>query len=250
MALTVGAFITCTNPVENSELFYECLQSALGFCDDVVVVNGKFDWEEEFDWPVIGEHFQRGYEQLNTDWVVHLDCDFILHEKDYDNIRLAFSENNHLPALSFWKFQIFIPTRYHLKSRLVIAVNKGAYKNDIAFDSGSDLCQPSFFGKELKPDEVQEARIPFYNYEKLLKSKEQVARDAGRMDRAYYKHFGKYQLSKDGTDESAFEGWLEMVKGRFTKHTQTLDEQPGIMKNVIKNLKPEQFGYDGWGELK
>lgn len=246
--MSIGAFITKTRPEQRGDTYEQCLQSAMGFCDRVVTIDGEKTWPKEFDWKIIGEHFQKGYENCDTDWVIHLDTDFIFHEKDYDKLRQAFTDNLETPALSFWKYQIFIPERYTLKSRLVLAVNKAKYGDRIRFNSGGDLCQPSLDGKYISPDDVPEARIAFYNYEKLLKTKEQVKEDCGRMDRAYYQYFNKYQLGTDGTDESAFDGWCDMVKGRYKKHTNTLslEEHPAVMQDTIAGLYPYQFGYNGW----
>lgn len=248
--MALGAFITKTRPEQRGDTFEQCYAMAKECFDVVTVIDGDKTWPHEFDWPLIGQHFQRGYEQCDADWVFHLDTDFIFHEKDYAAIRQACRSD--APALSFWKYQTFKPTRYTLKSRLVIAVNKGKYGDRIRFDSGSDLCQPSLDGGYLSPDGTAESRVAFYNYEKLTKTKEQVMEDCGRMDRAYHRHFGKYQLSKDGSDESAFEGWCNMIRGRYTKHNNflELEDHPKVMQETIKNLKPEQFGYDGFGMLE
>ena len=247
--MKLGAFITKTRPEKRGDTFEQCYAMAKECFDTVTVIDGDKTWPQEFDWPLIGQHFQRGYEQCDADWVFHLDTDFIFHERDYEGIRQVCISD--APALSFWKYQIFKPNRYTLKSRLVIAVNKSRYSDRIRFDSGSDLCQPSLDGEYIKPDSIPEARIPFYNYEKLTKTKEQIMEDCGRMDRAYHRHFGTYQLG-NGTDESAFEGWCGMIKGRYTKHNNFLDiaDHPKVMQETIKNLKTEQFGYNCFGMLE
>lgn len=247
--MKLGAFITKTRPEKRGDTFEQCYAMAKECFDTVTVIDGDKTWPHEFDWPLIGQHFQRGYEQCDADWVFHLDTDFIFHERDYEGIRQVCISD--APALSFWKYQIFKPNRYTLKSRLVIAVNKSRYGDRIRFDSGSDLCQPSLDGEYIKPDSIPEARIPFYNYEKLTKTKEQIMEDCGRMDRAYHRHFGTYQLG-NGTDESAFEGWCGMIKGRYTKHNNFLDiaDHPKVMQETIKNLKTEQFGYNCFGMLE
>jgi len=224
------------------------LKSAGGFSDEVSLIDGKDTWPKEFSWPVIGEHFQRGYEKCTGDWVFHLDTDFIFHEQDYTAIRQACKDNPEAPALSFWKWQFILPDRYTLKSRLVIAVNKKKYGDRIKFNSGGDLCQPSLDGEYIKPESVPEARIPFYNYEKILKTKAQIAEDCGRMERAYKRHFGSYQMGSDGTDESAYQAWLKMTVGRFYAREQKhipLSDHPKVMQETIELLKPEQFGYNG-----
>lgn len=251
MAL-ISAFITITDPYNRGDLYGQCYKSAQGFADEVIVIDGKDTWPKEFSWPVIGEHFQKGYEQASGDWVFHLDTDFIFHEKDYDAIREACRINSEAPALSFYKHQYILPDRYNLKSRLVIAVNKGKYGDRIKFNSGGDLCQPSLDGEYINPDSIPEAKIAFNNYEKPIKTEAQIKDDIGRMDRAYKRHFGKYLYGEDGTNESAFGGWLRMAVGRTNKPLKhvPLDSHPKVMQETIKNLTPDQWGYSGFGNIE
>jgi hypothetical protein len=250
--MKIGAFITITRPEERGDTYKQCLAAAREFADVVTVINGEETWPYEFSWEVIGQHFQAGYVTTEADWVIHLDTDFIFHEMDYGLIRQACIDNNNSPALSFWKYQFVLPDRYNLKSRLVLAVNKGKYGDRIRFDSGGDLCQPSLDGQDLSPDTVPEARIPFFNYEKILKTEAQIKEDVGRMARAYQRYFGTYTLGGPD-DDSAFEEWLKMTKGRFNGRSQErvgLSFHPEVMRETIKNLKPEQFGYSGLGHLR
>lgn len=264
--MTIGAFITFKTPERRGDLTVG-LDSILQWSDQIVYVDGakmpgymkflieylnKTDsiktvckyWPTEFDWSFIGKQFQLGYEAATTDWVFHMDSDFIFHECDYDAIRKACENAGDAPALSFWKYAFISPNQYNLKSRLVIAVNKGKYGNRIRFDSGADLCQPSLDGKELKPDDVPEARIPFHCYEKILKTKDQVKDDVGRMARAWQRHFGEYKLGGPD-DESAYKEWYRMMLGRFSKPQQQIpiESHPKVMQETIKSLRPEQFGY-------
>lgn len=268
MALKLSIFTTTTSPSKRGDMIKEAMQCYADLADEVINVSGDYAsftlnntkqkvirsiWPKEFNWPFIGQQFQKGYEAASGDAVIHADLDFIFHEQDFTLIRNAaeIMLENHLPAMSFWKYQFILPDRYNLKSRLVIMVNKRDFGNRIKFDSGGDLCQPSLEGVELKSNNVPEAQVPFYNYEKLLKTKEQIADDVGRMDRAYKKHFYKYVYGKDGTNESAYNGWLKMVKGRFFKPQQLieLNKHPKYVQQTIKNLKQNQWGYNGFEEL-
>jgi len=248
--MRIGSFITITRPEQRGDTYKECLTAANGFSDVVTIINGEESWPREFGWDLIGKHFQAGYATTDADWVIHLDTDFIVHEDDYDAIRAACQANNEAPALSFWKYQFILPDRYNLKSRLVIAVNKGKYGDRIRFDSGGDLCQPSLDGRELTPDLVPEARIPFYNYEKILKNRSQVRDDVGRMARAWERYFENNKLGGPD-DESAFSEWLKMTVGRFKRPQErvALSFHPRVMRDTINNLTPEQFGYSGFGYL-
>ncbi len=250
--MKISSFITITNPHRRGDTYDQCLESARGFSDEVITVDGGDTWPYEFEWPIIGQHFQKGYNQAVGDWVIHLDCDYIFHERDYGRIIRALRDHDNEPAVSFYKWQFILPDRYNLKSRLVLAVNKKRFGSRIKFDSGGDLCQPSLDGVKLSLDEVPQSGVPMYNYERILKTREQLTEDAGRMDRAYFRHLGSYQFDSDGDDIKAYEGWLRMAKGRFSKPQQfiKLSEHPKVMQGTIRNLTPENWGYSGHGNLE
>lgn len=249
--MKLGAFVTITDPERRGDPFSACEWMIKETFDTAVAINGKKSWPQEFSWELIGQHFQAGYRNCQADWVFHIDCDFIFHERDREAIRQACIANNDAPALSFYKRQFIAPDRFNLKSRLVVAVNKGKYGDRIRFDSGGDLCQPSLDGVELKPESVPEARIPFYNYEKILKTKEQITDDVGRMARAWHSHFGEYKLGGPD-DQSAYDEWYKMTAGRFQKPQEhiLLADHPKYIQDVIHSLQPGQWGYDGFGLFK
>lgn len=252
--MKLGAFITITRPHERGDTYDQCREMAEDCFDEVKIIDGRNSWPREFSWPIIGEHFQAGYEECQTDWVVHLDCDHIYHEDDYDQIREALSNHNDQPAVSFLKRQFILPNSFNLKSRLVVAVNKGKFGDRIKFDGGgeSDLCQPSLDGKLIRPGEVPDISIPIYNYEKILKTKAQIMDDQGRMERAYKRHFGHTQYGSDGSNQDAFNYWIKAQIGKFNKPQEhiSLESHPKVMQETIKNLKPEQWGYSGFGNLE
>jgi len=248
----ISSFITITRPEQRGDTYKQCLESAHGFSDEVAIIDGKDTWPQEFDWKIIGEHFQKGYDHATGDWVIHLDTDFIFHEKDYRKIRAELQFYNEYPALSFYKWQFIQPDRYNLKSRLPLAVNKGKFCDRIKFDGGGDLCQPTLDSVGFDLDEIPQSGIEFYNYEKILKTKEQIMEDQGRMERAYKRHFGEYQMSSDDTDQSAYDCWIHMQVGRYTKPLKQipLSYHPAVMQETIKNLKPEQWGYNGFNNFE
>lgn len=266
--MKIGCFVTLTDPERRGDLYSEILSCYTDLFDELVIIDGSskekvsddsrfesvcqnYVWPQEFSWEFIGQQFQRGYELSTADWVFHCDADFIFHENDFKSIRAACERHNDAPALSFWKYQFILPDRYNLKSRLVIAVNKRKYGSRIRFDSGGDLCQPSLDGLELKPGSVPEAQVAFYNYEKILKTKEQITNDVGRMARAWQRYFGQYKLGGP-EDSDAFNEWLRMAKGRFSKPQQhvSIDTHPKYMKHTISNLQEENFGHSGFGYLE
>lgn len=266
---SLSIFTTGSYMSERGDHYIESLNSYKELADQTVLILGdklvdlKFEpfalgidfmvhnWPKEFDWPFIGEQFQRGYDACSSDWVIHADLDYIFHESDFGKIRQALRDYPSSPGISFYKWQFVQPDRYNLKARLVIAVNKGAYGDRIKFNGGGDLCQPTLDGRLLDLAEIPQAGVPFYNYEKLTKRVEQVADDVGRMDRAYFKHFGKY-LYGEGDDQSAFDGWMKMMLGRYDRPSEKipLNKHPKYIQETIKNLKPDQFGHSAFGYLR
>lgn len=270
--MKLSIFTTASSPILRGDLWEQSLKCYMDLADEVQIIDGKptnktnnglhiwvdqpktevlfYKWPKEFSWEFIGQQFQRGYEACTGDWVLHMDLDFIIHENDFEALRQNLEVYNDEPAISLLKRQFILPDRFNLKSRLVVAVNKGKFGDRIRFDGGgeSDLCQPSLDGKLIRPGSVPDVAIPFYNYEKILKSKEQIMDDVGRMARAWQRHFGEYKLGGPD-DESAYREWLKMVKGRFQKPQEhmPLESHPRYIQGTIKNLTPEQWGYSGFG---
>ena len=265
--MKLSIFSTVSDPIRRGDCWLPSVQCYAELADEVILVNGsQYEtftglpmnvklvnnlWPDEFDWSFIGQQFTRGYQACTSDWVLYADVDMIFHETDFSLIRRVFEDNPNQPAMSFWKYQFILPDRYNLKSRLVLAVNKRILGDRVKFDSGGDLCRPSIDGVEINPSTAMESRIPVYNYEKILKTYSQVSNDVGRMARAWQSHFGEYKLG-GADDESAFDEWAKMTKGRFTKPQQRIDllKHPQFIIPAIMNLKPENFGYDGFGMLE
>lgn len=264
MALKLSIFTTVTDPTRRGDNVRPALQCYEDLADEVVIVDGSIrgfkvtkhvgkkvnifhEWPKEFDWQFFGEQFQRGYDACTGDWVIKADLDYIFHEEDFINIRHAIERENSFAAMSMYKYQFLIPDRYNLKSRLVNVVNKGKFGSRIKFNGGGDLCQVTLDGKLLAPDYIPESKIPFYNYEKILKTKEQITDDVGRMERAYSRHFGHTQYKS--SESNYFEKWYEAQKGKFNKPQLPLefDLHPKYIKDTIRNLKPENFGWNGFG---
>lgn len=262
--MKLSLFTTLTEPYRRGDNAGDALICYKELADEVVVINGGFNslraegvkeikylWKHDFDWAFIGQQFQRGYEACTGDWVLHSDIDFIFHENDFEAIRQACRDNPNAPAISMWKYQFILPDRYNIKSRLVTLVNKGKYGDRIKFDGGgeSDLCQPSLDGKLITSSDVPEARVPFYNYERLIKTKEQIKADAERMENAYFAHYGVPLYSHDGN--SAYQGLINMMCGRFNKPQKeiTLSEHPKYVQTTISKLEEKHWGYSGFGLL-
>ncbi len=258
----ISIFTTCSNPLERQDLFFQALKSYRPLADELIVVNGggpiakpdphlwdkmiHHPWPDEFKWDFIGQQFQRGYEACTGDWVIRMDLDFILHEKDYNVIRKKLMMNPEVHAFSMTKFQFLLADRYNLKSRLDLILNKKKFGKHIQLNGGGDLCQATLHGKPLK--RVPEIGVAVWNYDFLCKTQDIVKKDIGRFARAWDQHFGDRKLGGPD-DEGAFEKFMQMQIGRFARPQQIvpLEQHPKIMQSTIKRLVPEQFGYNMWG---
>lgn len=261
--MKLSIFTTITNPEKRGDDWRDALKCYTELADEVVVVDGSpslitvfpgtkqiwSKWPYKFDWPFIGEQFQRGYEACTGDWVIHMDIDWILHENDFQRIRETLLMYDDHPAVSFWKYQFILPDRFNIKSRPVVAVNKGRFGNRIKFNSGGDLCQPSLDGKYISADDVPESRIALYNYEKMTKNKSQIRDDAERMEDAYFRYFGERLYTHDG--RTPYEGITDMLVRRFNKPQRpiNIEDHPLVVQDTIRNLMPNQWGYNGLGKL-
>lgn len=261
--MKLSIFTTLTDPDSRGDTHYESLKCYMELADETLIVDGSYspfvesgadflkvvsnEWPQEFSWEFIGQQFQRGYEACTGDWVIRADLDYLFHERDFGKIRQALKDYPSAPAVSFYKWQFILPDRYNLKSRLLIAVNRKAFGDRITFSGAGDLCQPQLDGKDIDINDMPQAGVPFYNYEKLLKTKEQIIDDVERMDNAYLRYFNETLYSTD--ELTAYDGWYNMVSGRFNKPQEKirLEQHPKYIIETIRNLKPEQFGYDGFG---
>jgi glycosyltransferase involved in cell wall biosynthesis len=84
--MKLSIFTTVTNPKARADNFKDALQCYADLADEIIVVNGGEElgtvfydkdrfkvinrlWPQEFNWPFIGQQFQRGYEAATGDWV-------------------------------------------------------------------------------------------------------------------------------------------------------------------------------------
>ena len=91
--------------------------------------------------------------------------------------------------------------------------------------------------------------IPLFNYDTTFRTKEIIAYDRGRFARAWFREFNTYGDRGGGTPEEAFKAWFSGVSERYKNHTSKfdIDRHPVFIKDKLKSLKKEQFGFDLFG---
>lgn len=244
--MKISVCVATYNAKKRQEPYEEAIACFNSFADEVIEIDDV--WPEEFSWPFIGEIFQRGYERATGDWVLRFDLDYFLHENDFEKLREALAQHSEQPALSLYKRQFVLVDRFNLKARVVCAMNKGKFGNKIRMNSGGDLCAPSLLGKEIKHDEVPEAKVPIYNYDFSFKQMDTVKRDFSRFARAWQRHFGDFRIG--GPDEdSAFEYFLRMQLGKVKKPSEKIQikDHPKFIYDKIASLTKDEFGHSLWG---
>ena len=136
----ISGYTTTYNAIDYP--FEASIQSMLGFCDEVVVVDGCSDdgtWEKlekmasaddriklyqnQFDWSEPGiDGMQKAYARAlcENEFLWQLDCDEVVHEDDYQKIKMitkrfpAQIDILHLPIIELWGNQGEVTGRRHL----------------------------------------------------------------------------------------------------------------------------------------
>lgn len=243
--VSLSIFTTMTDPEKRNDPWKEALECYNFFADEVVIV-GK-DWPAEFSWDHIGKTFQEGYDKCTSDWVMRMDIDYFLHEKNKKKLLNALEKYNSYPAISLPQYQIFTPDRYQIKTRICLLFNKKKYKN-IKLNGGGDLTLATLDEKLIDPKKVPMVNVPIYQYESTFRTKQILQEDRGRFARAWYRYFETYESRGGGTSEEAFDAWFEEITKRYPKHSFKIKikDHPKFIIDKLKNIHEEQFGYDAF----
>ena len=235
-----------SNPEERMDPWKEALSCYEDLADEVV--RSGENWPYEFSWDYIGKTFNDSFNKATGDWVIRMDLDYFFHQDDFGIIINDLEKNFDKPAVAFPKVQFFTPERYALKTNIVIAYNKKKYPG-IKLNGGGDLCLPTLNGKEILPDEVPISKAWLWNYDCMFKTRDVIAEDRSRFARAWYRHFQDWGNEEGDDPDKAFENWMEMIKGRYQKHSKTIDieNHPKYILEKIKNLDETQFGHSAFG---
>ena len=214
---------------------------------DEVIILGK-NFKKEFEFSDFGPMFDDGFNKASGDWVIKMDIDTMIHEKDFDSLYTLMKKYNDYPALSMRKFQFFSPFRFHTKSRMGMVLNKKSYKN-VKFNGGGDGCDPTVNGVHINEKNVPRVKIPFWNYDSTFKTKEVISEDRARFARAWQRTFGDYGDRGGPDPEGAFDAWYKMVNERFSKHVfeSSISDHPIFIQSKLKSLNESHFGFSLFG---
>jgi hypothetical protein len=250
--MKLSVFTSMTNPESRNDPYIESLKCYEELGDEVIVVGQN--WPYEFTFDTIGKVFQEGFEKSTGDWVIRMDLDYLFHENDIDKIRNVLIKYSNSPAVAFPQYQFFTSDRYHVKTKICIALNKKKFP-EIKSNGGGDMCLPTLNGERILPSSVPSSRIPVWQYDSMFRTKEIISEDRARFARAWFRYFSDWGDRGGGSPEEAFDAWFKMIREKYKKHTlkMKVDNHPKYIQNKLKSLSKEQFGYDAFGlqdELK
>lgn len=299
--IRIGCFGMLNNPEYRQEPWKESIQHRLECFDSVVLIcghepdvemlagafplewaNGKLKAVYQ-EWPFPEWSYEQFPKHLNTalilakqqkcDWVVKLDIDTIVHEKDYERFRrlIAIARREDKWLVSFSKRQFFTPFRYWRKSSMPIALNT-TKPIVYGFDETryTDLCQPIVWdegsqvirngvaydipqGRAIHPRHIQKVRsVALYNYDFTFRTKERSIELLYQIEMAHARFWG---VGYSGlpiekiTRETSLQDFLELSRERYGHMHKRMDiaEHPRYLQAPLSKLTASEWGFDMWG---
>ena len=302
-ALTICAFGIMNNPEYRQEAWRESIAQRLLCFDAVCLVcgreedlemlaeafpiewaNGKFKavykyWPfPEWSYEELPRHLNAALElarEQHCDWMVKLDLDTVLHERDVVRFRreVARAHRKGKWVVSLPKIQFFTPTKYWRKGSLPIVINREA-PIVYGFDRirYTDLCQPivwdgattvAYNGKtydipsgETVPAKYvyQASGIELFNYDFTFRTYERSIELLYQIEMAHARFWGKGYSGIPIdliTRETAMKDFLELSTDRYTRMQKIMPigKHPKHFQGLIQHLKPEQWGFGLWGKI-
>ena len=243
---SLSIFTSMTNPEKRNDPWQEALKCYNDLADEVIVVGQ--DWPYEFSWDFIGKTFQKGFDKCSSDWVIRMDIDYFIHEKDFLKIRKSLNKYIDYPAIAFPQYQFFSHDRYQIKTRLALAFNKNKFPN-IKLNGGGDLTLATIDGNLINPKMVPNLRVPIYQYDSMFRTEEIIKEDRYRFAKAWHSYFKEFDGRGGESKEEAYKAWFNMVKERYPKHSFKikLEDHPKYIQKKLGSLTKDQFGYDVFG---
>jgi len=259
----------------------EALDSYIDFADEVVIVcGGKFegygnfekvkliqsDWAYDFSWETIAQHFNAGLDACTGDWIMKMDIDYCIHEKDMPNLkaRMAKHYEEQWNLLSFVKYTVLNQHRAYQKVKLPFII-RGNMKDIIRFgiptdDETSAWGYPIFVdgfdekrglptGTSIPDSNIRDTGVNIFNYDNTFRDKETTGKHFLRFSNAREK--AGFPREWGETEEEALQKFQDMMWSRLKKttgcyHPLTLDCHPKYMHERIKSLTPDLYGYNSW----
>lgn len=288
--MKLSAHANITNPKTGGYPYIESVKSFANFCDEVVLVDGgttdgsldelkKIDkvrivdgekWDRDFDWTIIGRNLNVGYLECKGDWTFHFDLDYIFHE---DNVDALFKviESTDLPAIELKKVNFVLVNENFEKDYYPLVVYKKRYptirygvgvhedgsksgtflRPIVRKRTGSDGLE---YGDIIKMSNVRVRKesIPIYTYDFTFMTKKQITENRCRFQNALRRFEG---IETPISEKASYDLFINMMKIRHkickdSGKKVKVEEHSRFIREKVKNISKNKFGYDGFGEIK
>lgn len=236
--------------------------------------------QPEWSYEELAKHLNVGLRiarSLEVDWVIKLDIDTFVHEKDRGQLRskLAMFHNNDVIAATFEKYQFFKVDRAYEKGKVPLAINMGhnvwyGYNKD----KYTDLCQPILkeadfcdvvigeravhfdipSGKTIPENRIQPIGVHVWNYDYSFKTEERMLELLYHFDRSHAKFWGVGYSGRsldEITPETAMQDYVNLVSGRVKKciHMIPANEHPVMIRPRVEGIEPHEWGHSFCGRV-
>lgn len=213
--------------------------------------------------------------EQGCEWLIKLDLDTVLHEKDTVVFQRALQEATRRKkwVVSLPKIQFFMPGKYWRKGTLPVVIHSSA-PIAYGFDHTryTDLCQPivwngvssvSYNGKTYdipSGDTVpgkkvfHAAGLSLFNYDFTFRTYERSIELLYQIEMAHARFWGKGYSGipfEEITRESAMNDFLKTSTDRY-QHMNTrmnIEGHPVVFQQMLQNLGPGQWGFDLWNKI-
>jgi len=284
--MNISAHVNITNPEKMGYPYLESIKSFANFCDEVIVVDGGSTdgslekikeipkvkiiegkkWGYDFEWKTMPKNLQIGLEACQGKWVIKFDIDYIFHEKDVKQFKEELAKC-HLVAAELEKFNSVLVNKFFSKNFYPFILNRKDFKNAgygfgraVGGAYGASFLFPIVINNRMKDGlnsgefirmgnmRIHRLKIPMYCYDFTFMTKEQVIDQRYRFENSLARHLGRKEMSK----EYVFKKFKKMMKARYKlcKKEMKLEDHPVVIQEKVKNITPDMFGYNGWGEWK
>ena len=228
-------------------------------------------WEDEWLYWRMGHNFNRGVQECTGDWILKFDTDYILHEKGSLKSRHYFEDGikRRKLTMGFTRINHILANKYFIKTRKTLAVNK-VLCNEVGinlkygfdldnwgwgfeFIDGKRYENNIHFGDLLgSRGESNTSSLLIHNYDNIFSDKKAIKEMRSRHWLAEEKQraiVGKYKFNRI---DNSWNNYKKMCIANLSKleYDIELEKHPKIIQDKIKNIKPEQQGYNcfGWNK--
>lgn len=264
------------NPTEKQYAWKEALESYCDLADEVIIIDGgvedfsvpdkvrkiRIPDPEVWNWAEHGKKLSLALKEATGDWIIKTDIDWIFHEKDMNKIREKLQLIRD-PVATFQKKTVYPFRKYVQKGAIPIAINR-SFKGRIRFgkdeNNYTDLTYPIWWHEKTDENGVPignlvtqvdwgKTGVDFWNFDYTFKTFEVAKKLFLRMSNAHKTYFGT--TSFGATEEEALKVFINNMKGKLTRGLAIMDLSilPKYIRGRIENIKPEEFGFNGWNLL-